>query len=1124
MFNKKISYGILTIALAVSSQLLFVLQSNAAEPLNLNNNYEIAEGTNIDSDADNSGNAFVVYERSGKIYLVKNRESELLVGVGSSPTLALDTLGTPHVAYINSGSVVYEYFDGDWDNEINVGFGTSASSVDIDVDGMNKAHLFYRAKYYGDSYIDLVYISNTSGSFNLVRAWDGFFNDYGGSSGYMEYYNSHPVSIKVDENAHYHLVFWKNIINKAPGWIDRAYILVYETDIDGASTSKSGNLVLYKNSLSIDAMGRANIVYGDGKHGLVSGGTWIETSLGSLSTPSISANDGAIGIAYNNSGVKYYENYGDGTSQSVNIDVSGSDSAIALNNANRFVYYLKNSKIYLTTDKAIYNAPVISGVEDGGLYNTSKTITWDNGLGSINGMPAFSGEVVTADGTYQVIVTNADGKSTSMSFSIDRTPPAITILPYNTDLTNQDVTVSATTNEGSLNFETHTFTENGSFNFEAIDQAGNKAVNTVTVTNIDKTPPKITLSSYETALTNKDIVVNASTDEGVLNVTSHTFFENGSFTFEAIDNVGNKSQETVTITNIDRLAPVITLSDYTKNPTKLDIIINATTDEGSLNKASHTFTENGSFEFVATDEAGNSASKTVVIDNIDKLDPSNISITSPSPFTLVKQIIALQAEGQDNESGISKVEFYSTETGKISEDSLRPYTVDWNTSLVSDGSYHLYAIVHDRAGNTKISPTVITTVDNTLPVITVEPYTTEMTNEDILVKANSNEGGINQSTYLFTANGSFEFTATDPAGNITKKTVTITNIDKEGPELTVEPYLLTPTNQSITVDVSVLEGILNSNSHTFTSNGMFEFIATDSLGNKTSKVIEITNIDKDVPKGSLTELETGSYIRSVASLRSDAEDDGLGIEKVEFYHASTPTLISTDYLAPFTADWDTTKVDDGLHKIWSIIYDKAGNKTITSEIEVVVDNTAPIITISDYSTEPTTESITVNATTNEGTLNQSSYTFTKNETFDFIAIDQSGNKTVRSITINNIYVDQPTGQPDPTDEGEDSDSSDNQIDGEPLTGTEAVASDVVALANKGNVNKDDLSVQTLTSKEESTNSEESKNSDEVITESNPNVKGAMTENSKLGWWRWWYLLVLVAIGGLIYFLKKNQVK
>jgi hypothetical protein len=47
------------------------------------------------------------------------------------------------------------------------------------------------------------------------------------------------------------------------------------------------------------------------------------------------------------------------------------------------------------------------------------------------------------------------------------------------------LTVSATTNKGTLNASSHTFQNNGSFNFVATDAAGNVTTQTVTITNIN---------------------------------------------------------------------------------------------------------------------------------------------------------------------------------------------------------------------------------------------------------------------------------------------------------------------------------------------------------------------------------------------------------------------------------------------------------------------------------------------------------------------------------------------------------------------------------------------------------------------------------------------------------------
>ena len=106
-----------------------------------------------------------------------------------------------------------------------------------------------------------------------------------------------------------------------------------------------------------------------------------------------------------------------------------------------------------------------------------------------------------------------------------------------------------------------------------------------------------------------------------MNRTSYTFTENGEFTFTATDSLGRTDSKTVTITNIDKTPPVITLNDYVKTPTNQNVLVTATTNEGVLNATSYTFTENGEFTFIATDDAGNISQKKVVINNIEKDGP-----------------------------------------------------------------------------------------------------------------------------------------------------------------------------------------------------------------------------------------------------------------------------------------------------------------------------------------------------------------------------------------------------------------------------------------------------------------------------------------------------------------------
>lgn len=162
----------------------------------------------------------------------------------------------------------------------------------------------------------------------------------------------------------------------------------------------------------------------------------------------------------------------------------------------------------------------------------------------------------------------------------------------------------------------------GDYEFIIVDNAGNASSYTVTISNIDKVAPIITIEPYETGPTNKDITVYASVDKGTLNQESYTFTENGEFTFIAIDEYGNEVKKTVVIDNINKIGPIITVNDYYKEPINSDILVTISVEDGvEVNALEYLFTENGEFTFVATDKYGNITEETVVITNIDRSLP-----------------------------------------------------------------------------------------------------------------------------------------------------------------------------------------------------------------------------------------------------------------------------------------------------------------------------------------------------------------------------------------------------------------------------------------------------------------------------------------------------------------------
>ena len=114
------------------------------------------------------------------------------------------------------------------------------------------------------------------------------------------------------------------------------------------------------------------------------------------------------------------------------------------------------------------------------------------------------------------------------------------------------------------------------------------------------------------------------------------------------------------------------------------------------------------------------------------------------------------------------------------------FNADVNVSSLKEGDHKIYIWVEDNQGAKSNEISRAFSIDKTPPVITINPYNTEWTNQNITVTATVDKGALNQESYTFTENGSFTFIATDIAGNVTKKIVTITNIDKELPTMTIK--------------------------------------------------------------------------------------------------------------------------------------------------------------------------------------------------------------------------------------------------------------------------------------------------------------------------------------------------
>ena len=548
--------------------------------------------------------------------------------------------------------------------------------------------------------------------------------------------------------------------------------------------------------------------------------------------------------------------------------------------------------------------------------------------------------VFTDNGTAYFRAADALGNvSETASYevaNIDRTPPeAPTVSADITDLTNQDVTVTAefdrdaVTREYSLDGETWTaytedlvFTENGMAYFRGADVAGNvSAVADYEVSNIDKDAPEAPAVSADiTDPTNQDVTVTAEFDrdtvtreysldgETWLEYTEDLVFtENGMAYFRGTDAAGNVSEITsYEVSNIDKEAPAapVAQADIT-GPTNQDVTVTAEFSEDSETKEysldgetweAYTdgvvFTENGTAYFRGADAVGNvSEIASCEVTNIDKVAP-------------IRPVVSANITALTNKT-VTVIARFSTDSA-VKEYSLDGETwTEYKAGLKFTENGTAYFRAADAAGNvSEIASYEVTNIDTTAPDAPVAlADITEPTRENVTVTATFSEDSVAKeysldgkawSAYtagiLFSANGTVLFRAADAAGNVSVTTFAVTNIDRVPPEApTAQADVTDPTNADVTVtaafseDSTVREYSLDGETWSaytegivFSENGTAYFRAADAAGNVSETAsYEVSNIDRTPPAAPVAQADITAPTRERVTVTATFSEDSV---------------------------------------------------------------------------------------------------------------------------------------------------------------------------------------------------------------------------------------------------------
>lgn len=634
----------------------------------------------------------------------------------------------------------------------------------------------------------------------------------------------------------------------------------------------------------------------------------------------------------------------------------------------------------------------------------------------------------------------------STCFIYDITPPEVSIdyEPKTTTSGSVIATVTTTTSSSIVGEDSHVFLENGSYTFEACDEAGNTTKKDAVVSWIDKTAPTISFSSDE--FDNKKhksatVKINCEDNQSDILGVKYRIVKDGSekglwqdcnngelvdisgvsdgkyyIEAKAKDGVGNESTKSSSYVDIDVTKPTWAIKYSITTRTAQNVVAEITFDEeanvtNNDKRNTYVFKDNGEFTFEFEDEAGNSSTAVAKVDWIDldmakasiKITDENLNEVSQDKWVNYDLFVTITPPAQ---STIDDLTFNGDLVSEITTGSaISPDIEDCGNNSYLVKNYGVFNfIVHDIDTSLESEGEITVRIDKNKPEFVSEVRTTNTwTNEDVIVTITATDdlssvtytGG---DSYKFTENGSHTFIFTDEAGNECSYTTKVENIDKSAPKVNVsytvdgESYDHKYTNKDITVKVDFddLSPVTITNNggidkYIFTSNGEFTFEYTDEAGNSGSKKVVIDKIDKTAPTAYVTySSTTWTNNDVVATLNVSDELGGSGVAN----DGETYTFIA-----------------NGDHKF--VAKDNAGNEINITASSTRIDKTPPILSYSISPSGRTPFSVFATVTANESVnfINNGgspSMQFKSNGSYTFKAKDYAGNESEIEVNVTNI--------------------------------------------------------------------------------------------------------------------------
>ena len=472
--------------------------------------------------------------------------------------------------------------------------------------------------------------------------------------------------------------------------------------------------------------------------------------------------------------------------------------------------------------------------------------------------------------------------------------------------------------------------EDGSYIIEvcAEDDLGNRSVSRMLTVTLDNTPPKASVSYAPEKRTSENVTATLSLeDDSAVSVTSskdgsftHVFKENGSHTFTFTDAAGNTGSTEAGVDWIDRSLPkleteirgedgeLLTSGEWTAHPVTVALMLTNAAQKYDLLKFNgqdimgeqirqvkgiepvaneadtYRVTTYGVLEYQITDteiDRTSSGSLLLAVDTKEPFCKDENVLYSTKNWTNQDVTVRIKAE-DDLAKNIVYLEKYKTDGGSTKYREVQ----DADTFVFTENGKHTFYF-KDEAGNVGSHTVSVDWIDKKKPEAKAgyktadgETYDPEnWTNQDVKVSlsfdsASPVELSEEESSYLFTANGSHTFTFTNAAGNQNTFTVSLDKIDKVAPVgyMTASVAGWTNTDVEVTLHATDEASGAEDMQYTFTENGEHTFALKDHAGNTTEYTYVMQRIDKEAPQielyytpGNVTKTPFSVFVSATAN-------------------------------------------------------------------------------------------------------------------------------------------------------------------------------------------------------------------------------------------------------------------